>query len=170
MGVGGTRDNVAPSTFQVATRLMWIDTAGAIMLDVEPASASAVSLYAADVRVLVLDCAGLANVCLKLAQTSASVTDVDTAEPRLIGAWFTTTTTTDEPGLQTDARPTCGYRRITALLNRARRAAGAEPLNHKRVFRLMRQGQLLLQPHVGLRPTRTHEGSVVAPTSNQRWS
>ncbi|WP_424139428.1 IS3 family transposase [Roseomonas chloroacetimidivorans] len=31
----------------------------------------------------------------------------------------------------TDARPTYGYRRITALLNRARRASGAEPLNHK---------------------------------------
>jgi len=30
----------------------------------------------------------------------------------------------------TDARPTYGYRRITALLNRARRASGAEPLNH----------------------------------------
>jgi putative transposase len=30
----------------------------------------------------------------------------------------------------TDARPTCGYRRITALLNRARRASGAEPINH----------------------------------------
>ena len=30
----------------------------------------------------------------------------------------------------TDARPTYGYRRITALLNRARRAAGAEPVNH----------------------------------------
>ena len=34
----------------------------------------------------------------------------------------------------------------------------------------MRQGQLLLQPHVGLRPTRAHEGRVVAPASNQRWS
>ena len=69
----------------------------------------------------------------------------------------------------TDARPTYGYRRITALLNRARRAAGAEPVNHKRVSRLMRRGQLLLQPHVGLRPTRAHEGSVIAPASNQRW-
>jgi len=34
----------------------------------------------------------------------------------------------------------------------------------------MSQGQLLLQPHVGLRSTRTHEGRVVAPASNQRWS
>ncbi len=70
----------------------------------------------------------------------------------------------------TDARPTYGYRRITALLNRARRASGAEPVNHKRVFRLMRQAHLLLQPHVGLRPIRAHEGSVIALASNQRWS
>ena len=70
----------------------------------------------------------------------------------------------------TDARPTYGYRRITALLNRARRASGAGPINHKRVFRLMAQGQLLLQPHVGHRPIRAHEGRVIALASNQRWS
>lgn len=70
----------------------------------------------------------------------------------------------------TDARPTYGYRRITALLNRARRASGAQPVNHKRVFRLMSEARLLLQPHVGLRPVRAHEGQVIALESNQRWS
>lgn len=70
----------------------------------------------------------------------------------------------------TDARPTYGYRRITALLNRARRASGAEPVNRKRVFRLMAQGKLLLQPNVGGRPVRAHEGWVITPASNQRWS
>ncbi len=70
----------------------------------------------------------------------------------------------------TDARPTYGYRRITALLNRARRAAGDPPVNHKRVFRLMAQAGLLLQPHVGHRPVPTHEGSVIALASNLRWS
>ena len=70
----------------------------------------------------------------------------------------------------TDARPTYGYRRITALLNRARRASGAELVNHKRVFRLMRQAHLLLQPHTGLRPVRAHDGSVITLASNQRWS
>ena len=70
----------------------------------------------------------------------------------------------------TDARPTYGYRRITALLNRARRASGAEPVNRKRVFRLMAQGKLLLQANVGTRPVRAHEGRVIAPLSNQRWS
>jgi hypothetical protein len=60
----------------------------------------------------------------------------------------------------TDARPTYGYLRISALLNRALRASGAGPINGKRVFRLMVQGRLLLQPHVGHRPIRVHEGSV----------
>jgi putative transposase len=31
------------------------------------------------------------------------------------------------------ARPTYGYRRITALLNRQLRAEGATPVNHKRI-------------------------------------
>jgi transposase InsO family protein len=70
----------------------------------------------------------------------------------------------------TDARPTYGYRRITALMNRARRASGAEPLNHKRVYRLMLQGGLLLQRHGTRRPIRAHEGTVIAPASNLRWS
>jgi putative transposase len=69
-----------------------------------------------------------------------------------------------------DAGPTYGYRRITALLNRARRASGAGTINHKRVFRLMAQGHQRLQAHVGSRPVRAHEGSVIAAASNQRWS
>ena len=69
----------------------------------------------------------------------------------------------------TDARPTYGYRRITALLNRGRRAAGVVPVNHKRVFRLMSKARLLPQPHVGYRPVRAHEGRIVATRSNRRW-
>ncbi len=34
----------------------------------------------------------------------------------------------------------------------------------------MAKGRLLLQPHVGHRPLRVHEGKVIAPRSNQRWS
>lgn len=70
----------------------------------------------------------------------------------------------------TDARPTYGYRRVTALLNRARRGSGKPPLNHKRVFRLMRMASLLLQPCTGRRVIRAHEGVVIAPASNQRWA
>lgn len=42
------------------------------------------------------------------------------------------------------ARPTYGYRRITALLNRQFRAEGAAPINHKRVYRIMQAHSLLL--------------------------
>jgi len=49
----------------------------------------------------------------------------------------------------TDARPTYGCRRVTALLNRARRSSGEPPLNHKRIYRLIRQASLLLQRRGG---------------------
>ena len=42
-----------------------------------------------------------------------------------------------------DQRPTYGYRRIAALLKRERRSAGQEPVNAKRVYRLMRKHGLL---------------------------
>jgi transposase InsO family protein len=43
-----------------------------------------------------------------------------------------------------DQRPSYGYRRIAALLKRERRTAGQEPLNAKRVYRLMKKHGLLL--------------------------
>ena len=63
-------------------------------------------------------------------------------------------------------------RRITALLNRARRASFAKPAEHKRVFRLMAKAKLLLRSHVGLRPVRTHKGQVIARhlTSDGHWT
>ena len=43
-----------------------------------------------------------------------------------------------------DERPTYGYRRITALVNRELAKAAQPPVNHKRVFRIMRQNAMLL--------------------------
>jgi len=43
-----------------------------------------------------------------------------------------------------DERPTYGYRRIGALLNRERLQAGLRRLNHKRFYRLMARNGLLL--------------------------
>ena len=70
----------------------------------------------------------------------------------------------------TDERPTYGYRRVAALLNRAGRTTGDPPVNRKRVLRLMRRASLTLQPHTGRRAIRAHEGTVVAPASNRRWA
>lgn len=44
-----------------------------------------------------------------------------------------------------DERPTYGYRRVTALVNRLLAAEGKPTANHKRVFRIMKQQGLLLQ-------------------------
>ena len=67
------------------------------------------------------------------------------------------------------ARPTYGYRRITALLNRRLRADGAAPANHKRVYRIMQAHGLLLARTHAERPERAHDGKVVTIRSNLRW-
>jgi transposase InsO family protein len=46
-----------------------------------------------------------------------------------------------------DQRPTYGYRRIAALLNRERRAAGKPVVNAKRVHRIMSNQAMLLEKH-----------------------
>ncbi len=66
------------------------------------------------------------------------------------------------------ARPTCGYRRITALPGRQLRAEGAAPVNHKRVYRIMKKHSLLLARSYTERPELTHEGKVVTMRSNIR--
>jgi putative transposase len=68
-----------------------------------------------------------------------------------------------------DERPTYGYRRVTALVNRVLRGKGEAPVNAKRVLRIMRANGLTLAPHTALRPGRNHDGVVVALRSNGRW-
>lgn len=67
------------------------------------------------------------------------------------------------------ARPTYGYRRIAALLNRQLRIQGAAPVNHKRVYRIMKAHNLLLARSYTERPVRTHNGKVIVMRSNLRW-
>jgi len=67
------------------------------------------------------------------------------------------------------ARPTYGYRRITALLNRQLRAQGRAPVNHKRVYRIMQANNLLLARKYTGRPDLAHDGRVVVMRSNLRW-
>lgn len=65
-----------------------------------------------------------------------------------------------------DERPTYGYRRIHALLNRQ---LEEKKINHKRVYRIMKQNHLLLTRHKGQKPTGTHEGRIITLKSNTRW-
>jgi transposase InsO family protein len=67
-----------------------------------------------------------------------------------------------------DARPTYGYRRVTAVLNRGRAQRSEPPINHKRVYRMMKLHHLLLCRQTG-KPVRSHTGKIVTKQSNQRW-
>ena len=67
-------------------------------------------------------------------------------------------------------RPTYGYRRITALINRKLKEDGAAPVNHKRVYRLMQVHKLLLTPAATERVDPVTTGSGVAKaTPRRRW-
>jgi transposase InsO family protein len=68
-----------------------------------------------------------------------------------------------------EERPTYGYRRITALLRRELARESGPPINHKRVFRIMRKHGLLLARHTADRPGRVHDGKVIVMRSNLRW-
>lgn len=67
------------------------------------------------------------------------------------------------------ARPTYGYRRIAAVLNRQLRSAGLAPVNHKRVYRIMQAHNLLLARKYTERPEHVHDGKVIVMRSNLRW-
>lgn len=65
-------------------------------------------------------------------------------------------------------RESYGYRRVTPLLNHKLLSKGKDKANHKRVYRIMKQENLLLKPH-GRKPTRNHHGKVMTIKSNLRW-
>jgi len=68
----------------------------------------------------------------------------------------------------TDKKASYGYRRVTAILCLELQNKGKNRVNHKRVYRIMKQAGLLLQRHTG-RPTQTHDGKIITLKSNLRW-
>lgn len=65
-------------------------------------------------------------------------------------------------------RSTYGYRRVTALLNAELKLLGKNNVNHKRVYRIMKEHDLVLtKPNK--KPTRTHDGKIITLNSNMRW-
>lgn len=68
-----------------------------------------------------------------------------------------------------DERPTYGYRRIAALLNRQLAETGQPPVNRKRVHRIMQRHALVLERHTARRDGRVHDGKVMVMRSNLRW-
>lgn len=67
-----------------------------------------------------------------------------------------------------DKRESYGYRRVTPLLNHKLLSRGKDKANHKRVYRIMKNENLLLTPH-GRKPARSHHGKVITIKSNMRW-
>ena len=68
-----------------------------------------------------------------------------------------------------DKKPTYGYRRIHAIINQRRILQDLSPVNHKRIYRLMRNHQLLLPKYGRIKTSRTHTGKVMTLKSNMRW-
>ena len=66
-------------------------------------------------------------------------------------------------------RPTYGYRRIHGRLQRRRRESGAPPVNHKRIYRVMKAHDLLFAEPESYRPGPVHDGRIMTEASNQRW-
>lgn len=82
----------------------------------------------------------------------------------------------DDAGLVAEIRQeiadlaTYGYRRAAALVNRRRTLKGQACANHKRIYRVMRENDLLLTRHTGRPPdTRAHNGRIAVEQSNRRW-
>ncbi len=99
LGYGINRDNASSGSFLAATRLIWTGAAGGTLFDVEPATN--LTLYNSGATGIVFDCAELANICAKFSNVSHSNIDIGVAEPRMIGAYFTTSAAiTDAPGVQ----------------------------------------------------------------------
>jgi transposase InsO family protein len=75
----------------------------------------------------------------------------------------------DEIKLVIDEQPTYGYRRVHAIVNHRRNSAGKDSVNHKRIYRLMREHKMLLPKYGRTKTSRTHTGKVMTLKSNTRW-
>lgn len=65
--------------------------------------------------------------------------------------------------------PTYGYRRACEFVRRRRRAEGRPAVNHKRVYRVMREHALLLPRSPRRGADRRHDGRVAVDSSDTRW-
>ena len=68
-----------------------------------------------------------------------------------------------------DERPTYGYQRISAFLNRRLTKQWRPIANRKRVYRIMEQDWLLLELWVARDQGRLHDGKIMVEASDLRW-
>lgn len=65
-------------------------------------------------------------------------------------------------------RSTYGYRRVAAMLNHTLKSKGDPLVNHKRIYRIMKEHSLLLKKPK-IKEKRQHTGKVATIASNIRW-
>ena len=65
--------------------------------------------------------------------------------------------------------PGYGYRRVWGILRKQRRTEGQPPVNAKRIYRIMREHNLLLLHDKPARPKREHKGKIAVAESDMRW-
>lgn len=68
----------------------------------------------------------------------------------------------------TDAKASFGYPFVTAMLNRRLKTEGKQTVNRKRVYRIMKQNELLLTRSAP-GPVRRHEGKIITLKSDLRY-
>ena len=67
-------------------------------------------------------------------------------------------------------RASYGYKRVTALLNKARAKQGLEQLNKKRIYRIMKRNGLIFDRKGPVqRDNSRHPGRIITFCSNVRW-
>ncbi|HEY4468962.1 MAG TPA: IS3 family transposase [Klebsiella sp.] len=65
--------------------------------------------------------------------------------------------------------PSYGYRRVWGILRKQRRTEGWQPVNAKRLYRIMSEHNLLLLHDKQERPKREHKGKIAVAESDMRW-
>lgn len=65
-------------------------------------------------------------------------------------------------------RPTYGYRRVTAVLNRALKKEHRSAVNDKRIYRIMKKYKLTFESPPQ-KPIRTHDGKIIVEESDVRY-
>ena len=65
--------------------------------------------------------------------------------------------------------PSYGYRRVWGILRKQRRTEGLQPVNAKRLYRIMSEHNLLLLHDKPERPKREHKGKIAVAESDMRW-
>jgi len=66
-------------------------------------------------------------------------------------------------------RPSYGYKRVTALVNKARVLRGMRVLNKKRIYRIMKRNDLIFESTKRVCSKKKGEGQIVSVFSNMRW-